>query len=147
MLMTASELGELLRSVRARLGTDKALAEALGISATHVNRILERPAGMGVEICLRLAALAGANASAVLRAAGKKDIATLIEQLYGAATPAASPLAGLDDRALRVARNWARLSRPAQRMIDAAIRAALQEDRKLVSLGRDLPQRTRAAPR
>jgi hypothetical protein len=80
------DLIDLLRKHAATFGTQREYAQALGISEARLNRILNRKSGgyvLNVANCLRFAALSGERASEVLRAAGKGDVAELIEQLYG----------------------------------------------------------------
>ena len=88
--MTVSELGELLEKLRRDCQTDVAMAGALRISSTHVNRILEDPSRIGLETCLRIAELSGRNASDILRATNKQELADLIERLYGTARQASA---------------------------------------------------------
>jgi len=67
-------------------GTQQGFADAIGVSRTTVShwRRADPPAAPpGVEVCLRMAAVTRTDASRVLRAAGKGDVAALIEQLYG----------------------------------------------------------------
>ena len=90
--VTAQELGELLLDLRKKLGgTDVALAKALGISPTHVNRITSDPSSIGVETCLRLANVTAANPSAILRVTRKGEVADLLDRLYGAAAKRRAP--------------------------------------------------------
>lgn len=62
----------------------RALAEALGISAPRLSHALSGNGGytLNVENCLRLAMVANRPAAEVLRAAGKKEIADLLDHLY-----------------------------------------------------------------
>lgn len=67
-------------------GTQQGFADAIGksrASVSHWLRVEPPSAPPGVEVCLRIAAVTRTDATAVLRAAGKGDVATLIEQLYG----------------------------------------------------------------
>ncbi len=62
----------------------RAFAQALGIA--DASR-LSRGSPFDVKGCLRLALVTGEPPSVVLRAAGKADIAAMIEQLYGTSPP------------------------------------------------------------
>jgi len=85
----------LLRRLRKPYGTVRAFADALGIEPSRVSR--GQP--FDVRGCLKLAQLTGENPSVVLRAAGKADIATLIEAQYGTPAPKPTP----DERELLAA--------------------------------------------
>jgi transcriptional regulator with XRE-family HTH domain len=66
--------------------TQQDFARAIGVTPATISRWLNaarRHPGPGVEVCLRIAALTRTSGSRVLHAAGKGDIAALIEQLYG----------------------------------------------------------------
>lgn len=80
-----------------RFGTAQALADALDMSLSAFLRGAKHGT-LGIENCLRLAQLAGEHPSKVLALAGKKDVATLIESLYGPA--AATTLSDTDHRLL-----------------------------------------------
>jgi hypothetical protein len=64
--------------------TVRAMAQALGIDPSHLSRAMG-PSGQPFDVlrCLRLAQITGEPPGAILRAAGKHDIAVLIEGLYG----------------------------------------------------------------
>lgn len=82
----------LLRSCSRRYPTIRAFARALDVDPSHVSRAMARGAQpFDVRGCLRLAKLTGENPTTVLRAAGKGDIAELIETLYGRPGGALSP--------------------------------------------------------
>jgi hypothetical protein len=80
-----TEFVEMLNRISERFPTRTAFAKALGINASRLSRALndvgERP--FNVKNCLRLAKVSGESPAEVLRAAGKADIAELIESLYG----------------------------------------------------------------
>jgi len=61
----------------------RAFAAALGIDPTR----LSRGTPFDLRGCLNLARITGEHPSKVLRAAGKGDMADLIESLYGRGTP------------------------------------------------------------
>jgi len=102
----------LLRRLRKPYGSVKAFADALGIEPSRVSRATP----FDVRGCLKLAQLTGENPSVVLRAAGKGDIATLIEQQYGA--PAPKP--GLDERELAEALHAIPEARTRRLLVDVA---------------------------
>lgn len=78
-----SELGALLQAQVRRFKTQTALAEAIGISQSRLGRVMRGEYSLEVANCLRLAKVAGERPSVVLRAAGKADVAELIEETYG----------------------------------------------------------------
>lgn len=90
---TVKDFSSLLQVVAAKFQTKKELADAIGISASRLSRALQNEGQytFNVENCLRLADVSGESASDVLRAAGKGEIADLLERLYGGARPAALP--------------------------------------------------------
>jgi len=85
----------------------RAFAADLGIDATR----LSRGTPFDLRGCLNLARITGEPPSAVLRAAGKADMADLIESLYGRGTPSLTveqqqfleALAAIPDPAVRAA--------------------------------------------
>jgi transcriptional regulator with XRE-family HTH domain len=82
--LVATEFQTLLRSASAHYDTQQDLADALGISVARLNRALNKgDYPLSAQNCLRLALVAGQPASVILRAAGKTDLADLIERLYG----------------------------------------------------------------
>lgn len=82
--MSANDLQALLKSLVDRYGTQTALAKAIGITDSRLAKVLKGESGaLSVRNCLRLAKVAHLSPSQILRAAGKSDIADLIEQLYG----------------------------------------------------------------
>jgi len=66
-------------------GTKQQLAREIGITPSSLSHLAVGNMGASVKVCLRLAGACGVSASTILRAAGKNEIAELIEQLYGAA--------------------------------------------------------------
>ncbi len=82
--MEFKDFQELLADVRKGYSSQKEFAKALGIDPSRLSKAInlgEFP--FNAENCLRLAKLSGKSPSAILRAAGKGDIAELIESLYG----------------------------------------------------------------
>ncbi len=65
-------------------GNQSKMATALGISNTHIGRLL-KTGEAGAETILRLATYTGCDASGLLRQAGHGTIAGLIEECYGPA--------------------------------------------------------------
>ncbi len=77
----------LLRSLQKKhFRTGKAFAVALGVKPSHLSHAMG-PGGQPFDVlrCLKLARLTSTHPSKVLRAAGKGEIATLVEELYGPA--------------------------------------------------------------
>jgi hypothetical protein len=68
--------------VRDRFRTKRALASAIGLTESPFGRGVEA-GSLGVDSLLRLAMASEAHPSFVLRLAGKKELADLIERLYG----------------------------------------------------------------
>lgn len=84
IVLTVSEFPELLERAAAKFPSKQAFAKALGITPSRFSRLLQGQFSLEVVNCLRLAKIAGERPSTVLRAAGKNDVADLIEELYGA---------------------------------------------------------------
>src|SRR5579885_1214122 len=81
-----SDFKTLLNRIAAGFPSHRALATALGVTPSRLSRAMTGTGGefpFNVTNCLRLAQLSGESASEILRAAGKKDVADLIEALYG----------------------------------------------------------------
>lgn len=75
---------ELLREGAKKFASQQAFAEALGVSTARLNRALNKgDYPFNVLNCLRLARVTDERPSDVLRAAGKGEIADLIERSYG----------------------------------------------------------------
>jgi transcriptional regulator with XRE-family HTH domain len=74
-------------------GRQASMAAAVGLTQSHLSRALRDGKNFGVENCLRLALETGRSAGDILRAAGKLEVADLLEQLYGPPRKAQSPLA------------------------------------------------------
>jgi hypothetical protein len=77
------EFAELLNRAVPRFTSKKAMAKAIGLSPTRLSHALkggEYP--FNVENCLRLADVADIPPREVLRAAGKAEIADLLDRLY-----------------------------------------------------------------
>lgn len=74
----------LLKRLRKHYPTVRAFAAALEMDPSHLSRAMgEGGQPFDIRGCLRLAQVTGENPTVVLRAAGKADIATLVEELYG----------------------------------------------------------------
>jgi transcriptional regulator with XRE-family HTH domain len=78
------DFSKYLRQVEKQFGTQRALAEAIGITPQRLSRALAEGDGytLNTENCLRLAKIANRAPGEVLRAAGKEDIADLLEFLF-----------------------------------------------------------------
>ena len=91
----ANDLQALLKSLVKRYGTQTALAKAIGITDSRLAKVLKGDSGaLSVLNCLRLAKVAGMSPSQILRAAGKTEIAVLIENMYG---ESAQPVLSADE--------------------------------------------------
>lgn len=79
-----NEFSSYLQQIAESFPSRKALAEALGISQPRLSHALGGAGGytLNVENCLRLAKVANRPAGEVLRAAGKSEIADLLDFLY-----------------------------------------------------------------
>lgn len=73
---------DLLHRLADRFESKSAFAKALGISPSRLSRALAGDFPLNVANCLRLALLTGESPAAILRAAGKDDVAELLEKLY-----------------------------------------------------------------
>jgi hypothetical protein len=87
---------DLLESLVRRYGTRDALGRTIQMSGSRVGRAIDGQYTFNIENCLKLAAATGESPSAVLRAAGKGEVAALIERLYGDKRP----MMGASDREL-----------------------------------------------
>lgn len=67
------------------------MARGIGLTEGRLGRVLSGEHSLSVESCLRFAQLSGESPSRVLRAAGKGEIASLIEKLYNVSDKALSP--------------------------------------------------------
>lgn len=80
-------LAKLLAELRATYGgSQQEYADAIGITRPHLSHLLSgqpQYATASVEVCLQIAKVSKTSASRVLRAAGKGDVADLLERLYG----------------------------------------------------------------
>jgi hypothetical protein len=75
----------LLKRLKKHYPSVRAFAYAIDVDPSHLSRAMSATGQpFDVRGCLRLAVVTGANPADVLRAAGKTEIADLIEQLYGA---------------------------------------------------------------
>lgn len=82
---------ELLNGFVRRFGSQTALGKAIDISASRLSRVIQGQHSLEVVNCLRLAEVTGESPSVVLRAAGKADVADLIERMYGDAREPIAP--------------------------------------------------------
>ena len=81
---------ELLSALVRRFGSRDALGKQIGMSGSRVGRAIDGQYAFNITNCLKLAEATGESPSVVLRAAGKHDVAELIERLYGHSRPAIS---------------------------------------------------------
>jgi len=86
-IRNVNALGELLAAQARRLGSVSAVAKALGISPSRLSRVGRGDYSLEVVNCLKLAQLSGEPATEVLRAAGKGDVADLLESQFGKGRP------------------------------------------------------------
>lgn len=82
---------ELLASYVVKFGSQTALGRAIHMSPSRINKVLKGRDTFDVANCLRLADATGESPSAILRIAGKADVADLIERMYGKARPPVEP--------------------------------------------------------
>jgi hypothetical protein len=101
----------LRRLLRKHFKTVRDFAESMNMDPSHMSRAMGRN-GQPFDVtgCLRLAEVTGERPGAILRAAGKADLAERIERLYGPAAPVIltpqqqvllQALDGIDDPAAR----------------------------------------------
>jgi hypothetical protein len=75
---------ELLNRIVDKFPSRLAFAREIGMTSSRLSRALnEGDFPFNVANCLRLAKISGESATDILRAAGKEDVADLIESLYG----------------------------------------------------------------
>jgi plasmid maintenance system antidote protein VapI len=88
----ATRLRQIIAEAVGRFGSQTALGNAIGLSPTRISRVLKGD-GCSLEVisCLRLAEVTGESPTVILRAAGKWDVAELIERLYGKPRPLLIP--------------------------------------------------------
>jgi hypothetical protein len=111
---------ELLNRIVTTFPSRHAFAKAIGINASRLSRALNSgDFPFNVTNCLRLAQLSGESASEILRAAGKADVATLIESQYGQ-----NRTALLSDDERDLLDRWRRLSPEARAGLAAVLTAA-----------------------
>jgi hypothetical protein len=78
------EFKALLNKIAIRFPSRQAFANAIGMNGSRLSRALNTgDFPFNVTNCLRLAKLSGESPAEILRAAGKADVADLIESLYG----------------------------------------------------------------
>jgi hypothetical protein len=85
--MDAVDFRTFLERATHHLGSQVALAKALGIDPTRINRLLKGGGGdyahLNFENCLRLAAILDERPAEVLRSAGHHEQAALLEHVCG----------------------------------------------------------------
>jgi hypothetical protein len=85
-----NQLAKFVEALKPRFETSQKLATAIGMTLSAFSRGVTKGT-LNVENLLRLATVAEESPSAVLELAGKKDVAQLIESLYGSPRSAISP--------------------------------------------------------
>lgn len=80
----ADTFREFIEDLISRHGTAGAIAKACGLTDSAFSRGVKKSGTLGVESLLHLARWSGTPPGRVLRLAGKRDIADLLEQLYDA---------------------------------------------------------------
>lgn len=77
-------LQDLLSRYKERYGSLRALGHAIGLSPSRMSRLArgDEQGSLDVINCLKLAEVTGASPTRILRAAGKGEVAALIETLY-----------------------------------------------------------------
>ena len=94
MKQTPGELADLLATlIEASGGTKKDFGHAVGLGSSTISHLLSGDPhyALGIEPCLRIAYATGCPPSKLLSAAGKGEIALLIESLYGPAAAQRMP--------------------------------------------------------
>jgi plasmid maintenance system antidote protein VapI len=129
------DLRDLLRELVKRHRNQTALAQAMGIDRSRISKILkgvEYPT-LEVQNCLRLADVTGESPMEILTAAGKGDVADLIERLYGQAKPA-SETARLTHGERDHLNLWRSISAPEQQAFEVLIRTLHDGTRRELDL-------------
>jgi DNA-binding phage protein len=116
-------LKELLLAAIDRFGNQQAVGEQVGVDRTRISRAMRGEHSLEVVNCLRLAKAMDMNPAEVLRAAGKADVAALLEGFYE--QPSISP----SERELL--KRWATLTDSSRRSLLAVMQElATAEGRK-----------------
>ena len=111
-----------------RYGTAQALADAIGMSLSAFSRGVRNAGTLGVDNLLRLADVTGESPGKVLRIAGKRDVADLIDRLYGGALNSrAVGLSGLERELINL---WKGLHRNAQEPILTIVKALSEKQQQ-----------------
>ena len=122
IFLPVSDFRALLERAAAKYPSKQAFAKELGITPSRFSRVLRGDYSMEVVNCLRLAKLSGEQPSDVLTAAGKRDVADLIEHLYGDQT--------LAEPERTLLSQWAHLTGQQQSTIRSLIRELLPAKKK-----------------
>lgn len=122
----ANDLQTLLKQLVDRYGTQTALAKAIKITDSRLAKVLKGNSGaLSVLNCLRLAKVARMSPSQILRAAGKSEIAVLIENMYG---ESAQPMLSADEA---VREWWPDISPKAKELLQGFLKeVAVEKKRK-----------------
>lgn len=126
--LSDDHLAEAVRVSAARLGSQTALADELGVSATSVSRWIKGAGRPELIYCLRIAQISGISAADVLKAAGWTSQLALIEACFGTARP--EPEMSIPERAMELLNTFAKLTeRDRQAVIQLAkVLAGLKHD-------------------
>lgn len=106
-------LNDLLTEAIERFGNQQAVGEQVGVDRTRISRAMRGEHSLEVVNCLRLAKALDRNPGQVLRAAGKADVAELLEGFY------AQPTISQAERELL--KRWAGLTEASRRSLLAVM--------------------------
>jgi transcriptional regulator with XRE-family HTH domain len=138
------KLGHLVREILNADGASKReFAAAIGVTPSHLSRVIHRDERLPIVACLRLAKIAMGRRSAteILVASGHEEVAGLIEQLYGAARLGApvSAEADVTPAELRYLQRLRELTKPDRRAVDIIV-TSLHARPRAASRKRPLPR-------
>jgi transcriptional regulator with XRE-family HTH domain len=111
---TPAELADLLATlIKASGGTKTDFGRAVGLGSSTISHLLSGDPhyALGIEPCLRIAHATGCPPSTLLRAAGKGEIALLIESLYGPAAAQRMPQPEFTIEERRIVTQWRTMPR------------------------------------
>jgi hypothetical protein len=94
-----TRLSKLVEAAVPRFGNYQRIADAAGFTLSALMRALKGGGILGVDKLVALAEAIGADPADVLRAAGKEDVAEILERVYG--TPL-RPLNAIDRALLKL---------------------------------------------
>lgn len=122
-----TQFADYLRKLQSGFDTQRAMADAVGITPQRLSRAMQGQGDfpLNVENCLRLAKAANRPPVEVLRAAGKNDVAELLEFLF---PRAGKPAITGDERDLLD--EWRALNDEERTALRLLIRGRVGEHRK-----------------